>query len=386
MKLLIITQKVDINDDLLGFFHGWIREFGKQCESVKVICLYKGEYNLPENVEVLSLGKKVKSQKSKVKITIQNLKVFRLIFRLKYFYNFYSHIWTLRNDYNAVFVHMNPEYVVLGGVPWKLMNKKIALWFTHKSVNFNLRIAEKFADVIFTASKESFRLPSRKVRVVGHGIDINKFKVKSEKYSAKGGSRANEFIEAGKISNIFNIISVGRISPIKDYETLIEAADILVKSGEKNFRISIIGGPGLAEQEAYFDKLKKIVREKQLSGHFDFLGSLPNTEIPAYLKKSDLFVHMSHTGSLDKAILEAMASGIPVVSCNDASRELLSEFEKYCIFPPRDYMALKDKIAGFMKMEQDERARIASGLFLIVSGNHSLDKLIDKIIKDYSSV
>ena len=66
MKLLIITQKVDINDDLLGFFHGWIAEFVRQCEQVTVICLQKGEYDLPRNVRVLSLGKELQCRMSNV--------------------------------------------------------------------------------------------------------------------------------------------------------------------------------------------------------------------------------------------------------------------------------------------------------------------------------
>jgi len=57
MKLLIITQKVDMNDDVLGFMHGWINEFAKHCEKITVICLQKGEHELSDNVKVLSLGK-----------------------------------------------------------------------------------------------------------------------------------------------------------------------------------------------------------------------------------------------------------------------------------------------------------------------------------------
>src|SRR3989338_2848671 len=58
LKLLIITQKVDKNDHILGFFHRWLEEFAKNTEKLTVICLEKGEYNLPENVKVLPLGKK----------------------------------------------------------------------------------------------------------------------------------------------------------------------------------------------------------------------------------------------------------------------------------------------------------------------------------------
>ena len=65
MKLLIITQKVNREDSVLGFFHSWIREFATHFEKVTVICLEKGTYDLPQNVAVLSLGKE--GQRSKVK-------------------------------------------------------------------------------------------------------------------------------------------------------------------------------------------------------------------------------------------------------------------------------------------------------------------------------
>jgi hypothetical protein len=56
-NLLVVCQKVDEDDDLLGFFVGWIREFAKNFEKVFVITLAKGKYDLPSNVEVYSLGK-----------------------------------------------------------------------------------------------------------------------------------------------------------------------------------------------------------------------------------------------------------------------------------------------------------------------------------------
>ena len=59
MKLLILTQKVDENDDVLGFMHGWIKEFAKHYEKIIVVALGVGQYDLPENVKVLSLGKPV---------------------------------------------------------------------------------------------------------------------------------------------------------------------------------------------------------------------------------------------------------------------------------------------------------------------------------------
>jgi len=56
MKLLIITQKVDINDDNLGFFHRWLEKLASRFEKLSVICLAEGEHHLPSNVAVFSLG------------------------------------------------------------------------------------------------------------------------------------------------------------------------------------------------------------------------------------------------------------------------------------------------------------------------------------------
>ena len=57
MRLLIITQKVNKNDPVLGFFHTWIKELATKFESIEVICLEKGHFDLPQNVTVYSLGK-----------------------------------------------------------------------------------------------------------------------------------------------------------------------------------------------------------------------------------------------------------------------------------------------------------------------------------------
>jgi hypothetical protein len=52
MKLLVITQKIDIDDDILGFFHRWVEKFAENLDRVYVICLWEGKHSLPRNVKV----------------------------------------------------------------------------------------------------------------------------------------------------------------------------------------------------------------------------------------------------------------------------------------------------------------------------------------------
>ncbi len=361
MKLLITTQKVDINDDILGFFHGWIAEFAKHCDKLTVICLQKGEYDLPDNVKVLSLGKE----------KLLNCYIAKLLYCLR----FYKYIWKERKNYNKVFIHMNPEYAVLGGLFWKLAGKKIGLWYAHKAVNLKLIIAEKLADVIFTASKESFRLPSKKVMVTGHGIDIFRFQISDFRFQNN--------------KEKFKIISVGRISPIKGYETLIMAVGILCRNKALscyNLQVEIIGGPAMPEDEKYLADLKEMVKEKKLDGIINFIGAVRHKDVIKYYNDADLFINLCPTGGMDKAVLEAMAYGLPVVVFNKTFVDVLGDYKDDLILTNKNETELAEKIEDIMNMDIDEREQISKELREIVVNNHSLSKLIQNIIKAYNEL
>ncbi|MDE1988716.1 MAG: hypothetical protein KGI39_03395, partial [Patescibacteria group bacterium] len=88
MRILILTQKIDANDPILGFFCGWAKEFAKRFEMITVICLQKGECNLPANVKVLSLGKEKPSAFSRKLLALR---------KIKYIFDFYKYIARERN-------------------------------------------------------------------------------------------------------------------------------------------------------------------------------------------------------------------------------------------------------------------------------------------------
>jgi len=353
MKLLILTQKVDINDDVLGFMHGWIKEFARRCDKVTVICLAKGPFNLPANVKVLSLGKESGAS------------------RTKYLINFFKYIWQERKNYDAVFTHMNYEYVILGGIAWRLLGKKIGLWYAHGYTPPSLRIAEKLSNIIFTSTRSGFRLPSRKIRVVGQGIDIDKFARKDQ------GAKSEQ--------DIFKIITVGRISPVKDYKTLILAAEILVGENFK-FKVKIIGGPATTADKTYLEQLRKMAEDKKLADIIEFTGPIANKDVYRYLQAADLFVNMSHTGSLDKAILEAMVCELPVLTCNEALLGILGGDQNRLIYPKSDYAALAERIKIIYKLNNNDKLEIGRSLREIVARNYNLTSLVEKITNIYGKL
>jgi glycosyltransferase involved in cell wall biosynthesis len=296
MKLLICTQVVDSEDSYLGFFVRWIEEFAKHAESIEVLCLKEGKHTLPGNVHVHSLGKEYG------------------VSRIKYVFNFYRYIWQLRNDYDAVFVHMNPEYVVLGGLFWRFSHKRIALWYMHKSVTLKLRIAERLVHDIFTASKESFRLRSKKVHVMGHGIDTN------------------FFTPGDQLTRGDWVLSVGRLMKSKRHDLAIQRA---LQEG----RALRIAGEGPERSS-----LEAIARTLQTS--VQFLGGLTQAQLRDEYRNAKYFIHTSETGSLDKVVLEALACGLPVRTSDPALEKLENVGPEYV----REHHSLQKLIPAILNL------------------------------------
>jgi glycosyltransferase involved in cell wall biosynthesis len=345
MRLLICTQTIDKDDANLGFFHRWVEEFAEHCEQITVICLREGKYALPDNVQVYSLGKEEGTSR---------------ITRIR---RFYKYIRAFKDDYDAVFVHMNPEYVVLGGYFWHRWGKKVSLWYTHKSVDTKLRFAMRFLDMVFTASKESFRIQSPLVNVMGHGIDTEVFKPDMREAS----------IET-------RIITAGRIAASKHIIEMLCVLDELHKRGEK-FKFTIVGAPVTATEEGYAKTLESEIAARPYSGKVHVLGPLPPSRLPGLLNEQDIFFNFSTTGSMDKAVLEALSTGVPVIATNEAFRDLLLPFGLY--IEERDYGTLADTVDKIMN--SPDRAAVVATLRNKVVEQHSLSKLIPKIISKLES-
>ncbi len=335
MRILIITQKVDKDASDLGFFHAWIKHFAKNFESVIVICLQKGEHDLPPNVKVVSLGKE------------------RGVSKFGYVRNFLSTIIKERKNYDAVFVHMNQIYVVLGGLFWRTWKKPVFLWYVHKQISLSLRIAEKLATKIFTASKESFRLKSSKVKIVGHGIDTEIFNSVSKNRDG-----------------IIRLVTLGRISPVKNIGLMIDLVSEIKKFG-KDANLTIIGDPGSPDQTKHLEDLKERVKMGNLSETVIFVPGVPQKDLPKLLAGKDIFLNFSNTGSLDKAVIEARLTGLFVITTNEAFKG----FGRGVVFSDKpDLQPLVEAVENLASAPEDQ-----SDDLTLLEKSFSLSSLIERL-------
>lgn len=320
MRLLIVTQVIDTEDPILGFFVRWVEEFARHCEKVTVVCLRKGKYLLPKHVEVIALGEH---------------------HRIRRTFELCAISFGRRADYDAVFAHMSPEFVVAAGWVWRMLGKRVSLWYTHKSVTPWLRIAVFFANTVLTASKESFRLPSKKVIVTGHGIDTDFFS--PDPTVARGG----------------HLLSVGRLMKSKRHDIAIEVA---AKTGKE---LRIVGnGP----EEGTLVKCAET-----LGAHVRFLGGLNQIQLRDEYRKAAHLLHTSETGSLDKVVLEAAACDCNVIT---TAKEVFREAPVSSVDATAKAMA-----KAIIDNVRDSYDRVA-----LIQEKHSLPATIHKIISAYGHV
>ncbi len=345
MKLLILTQKVDALDDNLGFFHRWIEEFAKRCESIIVICLYKGTHSLPQNVRVLSLGKEGG------------------VSRIKYLKRFYSYIVRERKNYDAVFVHMNQIYVVLGGLFWRLFGKPIGLWYAHGAVSLSLRCAALMTNKVFTSTAEGFRIATPKRHIVGQGIDTGLFIPKND-YA---------------ITVPVRLVTVGRVIPSKNIEMLVDAL-VILRSSDVPATLDVVGSCDRGN-ETYLVTLKEYIKDKGLGEAIRFTGGVPYADLPNLLLGYDIFINAGMTGSLDKALLDAAAAGLPVVSSNPAAVAFLGGDDSTGVCRP-NAQSFADAIKKTIGMNETEREAWGMSLHERVAKDHALSRLIDIILAE----
>jgi len=122
-NILIITQRIDENDDLLGFFVDWVQKFAKNFDKVFVITLAEGKHKLldkrvqdQDEVKILSLGKE------------------RGAWKITQFFRFYYYLLKFVPRSDGIFAHMSPIFVIASWPVAFIFRKRIILWYLHRSI------------------------------------------------------------------------------------------------------------------------------------------------------------------------------------------------------------------------------------------------------------
>jgi glycosyltransferase involved in cell wall biosynthesis len=272
------------------------------------------------------------------------------------------------HEIDACFAHMAPLFTVLFAPAAKRARIPILLWYAHTSVTPTLRLAHAVADRCMSSTPAGFRLRSDKLFIVGQGVDTDRFRPPAANGSLNDPDRDR------------TVVSVGRITPVKRIEEMIEALAILRRERGLDVRLRLFGGPLISEDRRYEASLRRLARDRGLNGLVRFEGPVPFGEVPAAYHRGGLFLNLSETGSIDKAILESMASGCIPVSRNTSFEAIARENELEWLVPDEGATGVAERIVQVLERPKPDRAEISHRLRRVVTEDHSLDRLADAIL------
>ncbi len=240
------------------------------------------------------------------------------------------------------------------------------------------RVAFELADRVFSVSHQlrgtlarRTGFPATKIEVIHNGVDTDRFR--------KNPVSRRQFRSAlGVSEKEFCIGCVGRLNAIKDYPTILRAMEAFNEYCTA-WRLFIIGtGAELA-------RLRTFVSESMVLRHqVQFLGS--SNRIPEFLNAMDVYALPSLCEGISNSLLEAMATGLPVIaSYVGGNPELIINGRSGLLFPVGDY----ERLAQQLVLVHDQlslREELARNAVARVTEHFSLDLMVEKYEAMYAAL
>jgi glycosyltransferase involved in cell wall biosynthesis len=204
----------------------------------------------------------------------------------------------------------------------------------------------------------------KKVKTIPNGIDTKKFKPRDK-------NKIREKLNLPKNKKI--ILFVGWLIERKGLKYLLEAIKDL------NIILLIIG-TGILEKQH-----KEQVKELNIQQKVIFMGPKPPEKIPEYMNVSDIYILPSLSEGRPNTVIEAMASGIPVIATAvDGTKAILKDYG--LSIEPKSPKQIKEAIIKILNNKQFAKKLSANGLRYIKENKLSWEKCTEEYIKIYKEV
>ena len=230
-----------------------------------------------------------------------------------------------------------------------------------------MRWSDRYADAVTAVSNvvaraqiEAGSVPAEKVTVIYNGIDLRRFaRPPSSEIEAH---RARLGLSEGRV-----LLCVGRLEPEKDHAQLLRAFKKLLT--KVNDITLVLVGPGRLEAE-----LRALASSLGIAERVRFAGQISPIAPIFYL--ADVFVLCSWREGLPLVVLEAMASGVPMVLTSVGGIPEIVEHEKTGILvPARDESALAAALERVFVMSPTEREGMATAARECVKERFSMETM-----------
>jgi len=290
---------------------------------------------------------------------------------------YYIKSFFIIREINPDIVHVQTIFLALSGLlvkkflhkPYIVYGRGSDVYFSWRFKNLISKPILKNADAVIALTGDMKReirgICNRDVFIIPNGIDLERF----ENLSKEDLRNKLEIKE----ENI--ILFVGTLRLVKGVRYLIEAMKTITDKN-KNSRLFIVGD---GEERKY---LEDLVRNLSLEKCVTFIGKVPNDEIPKYMAASDVFVLPSLSEGFPVTVVEAMASGLPIVATTIRGLpEIIKDGKNGFLVEPKNPEQIAEKV--LLLLENDElRERISEKNKEKAKG-YSWEAVIEKLERVY---
>lgn len=238
-----------------------------------------------------------------------------------------------------------------------------------------MRAAYRKADAIIAISgavkgwlHDDLGICADKVNIIHYGIEPERF----------AGCNASGW-ENGQPNRRAVIGSIGRLEPGKNFECLIHAMKS-VHTQVPNASLLVAGHDPLG----YGRKLEELIAELDLTEHVRLIGF--QNDVPSFLHGMDVFAFASRTEGFGQVVIEAMASGIPVVVSRIAPlTEIVKEGDNGLLVDPDDSPGFARAIIWLLN-HPEETQQISRRAQESVQAHFSARRMVDETIAVYDDL
>lgn len=339
--LLVINYAMDEKSQVFSHQVEIVNKLADKYDQVSVLTGLIGTYKVSSNVKVFSCnwipGKRLTS-------------LFR--FMLKFLQLLGS------NKFTCIFSHMTSVQSTFISPITRVLRIRHYLWYAHTSDNIYLQISRQLTNGIITSTPGSCPIKGRKVYAIGQSVDSKVFDKKLELETP-----------------IIKLIHIGRFDPSKNIESIVAEIKQL-KDEHPGLKLNIIGSPSSNKFQHYMESVKsKFMADVQI-GWLTFTPAIERIKLPNELKKYDCFVH-AFQGSLDKTLVEATLSAIPVATVN---KEYLKIFGKWNYSNSNIQPSLATELRFILNLDAIAITKEVDRRYEIARTNHDMEGWINRIV------
>jgi hypothetical protein len=269
--------------------------------------------------------------------------------------NFYYRFFVLirRKKFSSVFSHMTLVQSALVAPILRALHIKHHVWYAHAKKTFFLSWTYFWANSIITSTRGSCPLQGKKIIYLGQSVD------------------PNQFPERESLGfPLTKCVHIGRMDRSKNLGEIISTVAAL-RVEFPLLTLKLLGNPSTPESVDYVTDLKSSWKKELENGWLTFEQAIPRAQVPDKLVQNDIFVH-AFSGSLDKSLVEATLTGMPVVTVN---QEYINEFGAW-----KDGSdSLNSELRALLKNPQGEVRREVHARVLLGVNNHSFKNWISRL-------